>query len=473
MAAQSDVLAPAAPATVTASTVTGGAHVGGHRPATGGGPSLRTQAIRASAWTLVGYGATQVLRLGSNLVLTRLLVPEVFGLMGLVMVLIQGLQMFSDVGIGPAIVQSRRGEDPRFLNTAWTIQVMRGFALFLTACVLTWPAAAIYGRHELRWLIPAAAATAILQGFGSTALYTLSREMKLAAVTTQQFASQVVSTAVTVVWAAYSPTVWALVAGAWAGAMMKTALSHRLPGVRNWFKWDREAAESLFRFGRWIFLSTALTFLSSQLDRLLFGRMLGMETLGIYMVAFTLYSVPRDLLGRLGSTVIFPGIAKLQHLPRAELRLKLLKSRWPVLVGMAALNGVMIGAGDLVVRALYTGRYEQASWMLVVLSVGLWSRVLNQTLAPSLMSIGQVHYNPIGSVCKLALVAAGLPVAYAWYGLPGAIAVVAAGDIPNYVTDAVGLWRNRLSALRQDLCATLILLGVVGLILLVRWWAAV
>ena len=69
--------------------------------------------------------------LASNLILTRLLFPEAFGLMALGSVVLVGLQMFSDAGIGPSIAQSPRGDDPEFLDTAWTAQVLRGVILWL------------------------------------------------------------------------------------------------------------------------------------------------------------------------------------------------------------------------------------------------------------------------------------------------------------------------------------------------------
>jgi hypothetical protein len=85
------------------------------------GSSLKKKAIRGTAWTLFGYGGSQALRLVSNLILTRLLVPEVFGLMALVQTFQAGLTLFSDIGIAPSIIQNKRGEDPTFLNTAWDI----------------------------------------------------------------------------------------------------------------------------------------------------------------------------------------------------------------------------------------------------------------------------------------------------------------------------------------------------------------
>src|SRR5882757_2906675 len=84
-------------------------------------PSLKQRAIRGSMWTMVGYVGSQVLRFGSTLVLTRMLFPEIYGKMAIAGVFFQGLQMFSDVGIGPSIIQNERGEHPPFYNTAWTI----------------------------------------------------------------------------------------------------------------------------------------------------------------------------------------------------------------------------------------------------------------------------------------------------------------------------------------------------------------
>src|SRR6185437_887750 len=81
--------------------------------------SLRFRAIRAGIWTIGGYGANQVLRLGGNLLLTRLLFPEAFGLMALVTSVMVGLSMFLDVGVEASIIQNKRGHEESFVNAAW------------------------------------------------------------------------------------------------------------------------------------------------------------------------------------------------------------------------------------------------------------------------------------------------------------------------------------------------------------------
>ena len=124
--------------------------------------SLSARVLRSSALTMAGFGVSQGLRLVSNLVLTRLLFPEAFGLMALVMVFLMGLGQFSDVGVTPAILQSKRGDDRDFLNTAWTIQVIRGFGLWIVAVAAAWPMAALYGEPILTQLLPVAALTLLI-----------------------------------------------------------------------------------------------------------------------------------------------------------------------------------------------------------------------------------------------------------------------------------------------------------------------
>jgi O-antigen/teichoic acid export membrane protein len=110
---------------------------------------LRSRLLRGSAFEMIGYGLNQAVRLGSNLALSRLLFPEAFGVAALVNILNQGLVMLSDVGLPTVIVQSERGDDPRFLNTAFTWQAARALALWLIASACAIPMALLYHEPQL------------------------------------------------------------------------------------------------------------------------------------------------------------------------------------------------------------------------------------------------------------------------------------------------------------------------------------
>ena len=129
---------------------------------TPGSGGLMSRIMRSSAFTIMGFGAQQAIRFGSNLILARLLFPEAFGTMALVTVLLIGLTMLSDLGIQPAIQSSKRGDDPAFLNTAWTLNIVRAVVLFLAASALAWPMAWFYQEPILFQLIPVAATSILL-----------------------------------------------------------------------------------------------------------------------------------------------------------------------------------------------------------------------------------------------------------------------------------------------------------------------
>ena len=174
---------------------------------------LRSKVGRGSLWAVLGYGGGQILRLAGNLVLWRLLYAEAFGLMAIVNVFMLGLLMFSDVGIGPSIIQHEHGDDPKYLHTAWTIQVARGFALFAVAAAAAVPLAHFYQEPALARLIPVVAFSSILSGFNSTKLFTVTRRIALGRLTAIDIGSQAAGLAVMVVAALVTRSIWALVLG--------------------------------------------------------------------------------------------------------------------------------------------------------------------------------------------------------------------------------------------------------------------
>ncbi|MDJ0576740.1 MAG: oligosaccharide flippase family protein [Xenococcaceae cyanobacterium MO_234.B1] len=432
--------------------------------------SLKKLAIRGAAWTILGYGTSQILRLGSNLVLTRLLVPELFGLMALVNVFIIGLNLFSDIGIGPSIIQNKRGEDPDFLNTAWTIQVIRGFGLWLGCLVIASPVSQFYGEPRLLQLIPIVGLTTIIQGFNSTALFTLNRQMVFGKLTIFNLGSQIVSLTVMIVWAWLNQTVWALVGGMLVGSLLKMLWSHRLdPEKPNCFAWNREIVREITSFGRWIFISTAMTFLAGQADRFILGKLFSLEMLGVYTIAFTFADIPRKVIGRISSQVLFPIFSKQADLPRKSLRAKILQKRWLILITMAFLVAVLVGFGDLVIFAFYDQRYSQAAWMLPILALGLWPLLLSLSIQKVLLAIGKPLYTACGNFLKFIYMLIGLPLGFSLMGIPGAVIVVALNDLPVYGAVIYGLWQEKLSVFVQDIQATLLLVGLLTLVLTGRY----
>src|SRR5690242_3160796 len=147
--------------------------------------SLRQRVLRAGTWTLASHAFSLALRFGSNLLMTRLLVPDMFGVMAIATVIMVGLEMFSDLGLRPNIVQSRRGSDPAFLNTAWSVQIIRGLCLWAAALLIALlvvlakglgmtPEQSVYADPRLPHVMAILSFTAVIFGFGSTKVFEAS-----------------------------------------------------------------------------------------------------------------------------------------------------------------------------------------------------------------------------------------------------------------------------------------------------------
>jgi O-antigen/teichoic acid export membrane protein len=410
------------------------------------------------------YGAGQALRVVNSLLLTHLLVPSAFGQMTLVITLIVGITMLSDVGLVPSVIQSPRGDDPDFLNTAWTIQVLRSVVLWGAALLLCWPAAIHYHDSTLLIILPVLALSTLISGFNSTNLMTLSRHMGMKRLFIIDFSTQIVQLLVTVAFALYRPNVWALVIGNIAANVFKLVLSHIpsvTPGIRNSFRWEREAVQQIVHFGRWIMLGTAFFFFASQGDRLILGSRVSLTMLGIYGIAFSLSDIPRAIILALASKVGYPFIAKIIHLPKDEFRERFLGYRMLGLLAGAVLLSIMVNWGDLLMK-LYDHRYAEAAWMIPILALGLWHTLLYTTTSPVLFSLGKSKYSAVGNVVYCVSILVGIPLAFRYFGMAGAVWAVAGGDLPFYVVTQFGAVREGIGPMWQDFKMTCLFVALLA-----------
>ncbi|MDJ0615303.1 MAG: oligosaccharide flippase family protein [Calothrix sp. MO_192.B10] len=436
--------------------------------------TLKRQAISATIWSLIDAFGGYAIRFGSNLLLTRLLVPEYFGMMALIHPFISGLQMFSDIGIGPSIIQNKRGNDPDFLNTAWTIQVIRGLGLWLATLLIAWPIASFYQQPSFLWLVPIVGLNPLIASFNSTSISILRRDLEALKLTRYELLGYAYMNIITIFWACLNPTIWAIVGGSLVSKFINLIRSHRLiptisnHSISNHFAWDKNAAKEIFSFGRWIFISTMMTFLATQLDRLMLGKLFPLEILGVYAVAIALAEMPRQLIQNISGKVIFPIIAKFQDLPRKQLREKIIKKRWILLIGMAFVVSMVVCFGDLLILALYDNRYKDAAWMLPILSLGMWPALLVTTNTTALIAIGKPIYIAIGNFVKFIYMFIGIQLGFSLMGIVGVIIVIAFNDLPIYLVVNYGLWKEGLTGIWQDTMTTSFLLLLIFCIIVCR-----
>ena len=417
-------------------------------------PSLGDLAKRASMWSAFGFVSSQGIRLVANIILTRYVSPEVFGLMAMTQTFLMALEMFSDVGIGPNIVQNKHGDEPAFYNTAWSMAVIRGFVLFLLSCAGAYPVAMFFDQPVLIWVIPACGFSCVIAGFHSTSLAIMNRHLDMMPSTIVDIASQILTFSMTFLWAKQHPTVWAMVVGTTCGYLFRCVVSHViLPGHSNWFRWHRDHARSMIRFGKWVFLSTGLLFFVAQADKIMQGKFEDASRLGVYGIAVGFVGLAPTLIKRLSGVVLFPVLSTVvrerpEDLPRVFRKVRVVL----LAVAMGIILPLIIG-GRLLVEFIYPPQYWDAGWMLQYLSTGAMVTAVCCSIGPLFFALGHTYVNTVLMVTHLALlIAAGL-IGHAVGGEKGFVIGIASVELLNYPVYAWFLSQRKLWQPERDFAA--------------------
>ena len=424
------------------------------------GDSLKARSLRGSAWTMVGFGAASALRLLSNLVLTRLLVPEAFGLMALATVFLAGINLMSDLGTAKSVMRSARGEEPAFLGTAWTIQVFRGFGVGVVTGLLAWPAAQFYDAPELFWMLMVLALTPMMNGFTSISLERMRRNLDLRGVTIVDLLSQVASVTVMIATAWIWESVWALVAGALVGSVTRVLLTHvLLTPFRHRIGLEPEATREIIQYGRWILLATMFGFLGGRGITSVHGALVPLDILGILAISTLLATAFEDLAHRILASVGFPALAQVIRERPQDLRRALGKLRMRVLLpGVIVLIGLSLIAQPLI-DLLYDPRYTAAGAFLGLQALNAAIRMKAMPYQNTMLALGNSRTHSVVMFISASLGIALTVAGYHLYGPYGMVMGMGIAALSVFTISTYFAIREGYADLRFDLAMLGLLAG--------------
>lgn len=365
-----------------------------------------------------------MLRLVSNLVLTRLLVPEAFGLVAAVNILYFALVMFSDLGVWQSVVKRQQDIDVAFLGTAWSLQILRGVVLALIVLLIAlglWLASSqgvfvegtVYSDQRFPLMMAIFALCALIQGGESINLALAERQLHGRLLARLELTCQLVTMLLTVSLAWIFHSVWALLLGTVFGGALRTFLSHVwLPGTRVRPCWDRACAQEIFGFGKWIFVSSIIGFLAGHGEKLILAASLSAASFGIFSIASTLLSAVMGVYSTLNGRVIFPSLSEALRSTdkNAVIRVYARVQQMADLL-LGGLAGGLLMAGHWLVWLLYDARYQDAGWMLQYLGLGLLA-IRHQVVEQLMFAHSQPAWvsanNALRAVALIVLIPLGL-----------------------------------------------------------------
>ena len=363
------------------------------------GEGLRAKVLSGSFWSSSAFGIQKIIQFASNLILTRILAPEMFGIMVLVHVVIFAVEQFSDIGVHPAVVRSKRGNDPEFLATAWTVQVIRGVVLMVAACVIAWPYAVFYEQEILFLLICACSVSSVFRGSTSIHLVTFNRDLRLKRILVMDVVCHAIGATSTIVLALILESVWALAIGSTLGSAIRLIASYLMfpPGPHR-FRLERAALQELLSFGVWITLATLFTFMGNRGLSAVHGIYVDLEILGLISIGGTIAWVLGELVDKILTQVGYPALSRVARDEPDRMTEVVRRIRRPVLIVSIPSFVVLCLLGQPIIEFLYDPRYAQAGVFLSIAALNGAIRILPMFFQKAMLAEGNSrgHFHMMG-----------------------------------------------------------------------------
>lgn len=388
--------------------------------------SLTKRAITGGAWVGSMNVIGRVLQLATILVLARIVGPTAFGVFGVAMVAVHGFQRLTQMGIDAALVSNEADDVNPYLDTAWTLRLIRGVALALVAYALAPLIGDVFGMPRVVSAIRVLGLIPLLGGLQNPAVVYFSKEMAFHKQFVVQVGAQLTQSVVSLAVAFYEPTIWALVAGVVANKAGRTLISYGLHDYRPGLAFDRERAAEVLDYGRWIFVSAALSYLAGEGDDAFVGWFLGSTALGFYTLAYRLSNAPATEVTHTISRTVFPAYAKLQN------DVSSLRKGYFDTLQVTALISFPMAVGIAAVARPFVQVVLGPDWLPMVVPLQLLAvygllRSLRSTAIPLFRGAGKPVYETVTRSVQLGVMVLALYPASVAYELTGTILAVVLG----------------------------------------------
>lgn len=379
---------------------------------------IKRRTLRAGLWVGVSSVVLNVLSLARSVVLARLLSPEIFGLWAICMTFVRALTVFSETGFASALIQRQESAETA-RDTAFVLLIIRGVLLCLIALAVAPIFADFYNLPILQPLVSVLALAFLITGFHNINTVFHQKDLKFSRLVYMEQATGIASFIFVVIIAYFYRSPWALVATHLFTAAITVALSYLIIPAKPRFVFNKKIAAELFHYGKFLSGSAIVIFITVEIDNVIIGKIIGMEALGIYALAYMLANLPTTHVSKIISSIMLPAYSKLQsNLPA----LRAAYGRTLEFVGMLAIPAA-VGLGTLasqIIGVVYGDRWLAAADALRILAVFGCLRAIGAPSGYLYAAIGKPKISFYTNLAKLIVIAILIYPLTAAYGIVGA-----------------------------------------------------
>jgi lipopolysaccharide exporter len=285
--------------------------------------SLQDRIRQGGGVLTLGSFAENLLRFLRNMILARLLAPDAFGLMATIIATVAASEAFAEVGLTQSIIQNKKGADKEFLNVIWWFSAFRGIILYIIVFFAAPFIADFLNKPELTFILRIALIVIIFRGLISPKIYLLQKELKFTQWVLLTQSASILGIIIAIISAFFIRNFWALVLGFVAEAFLIFLFSYIFYPHIPKFQISTSHAKDIISFSRKIFGLPILMVLYVQVDNFVIGKVLSLNTLGLYYLAKSLADMSTTIFSKI-SVVFLPAFSLIQD-DKKKLKNSLLK----------------------------------------------------------------------------------------------------------------------------------------------------
>jgi O-antigen/teichoic acid export membrane protein len=365
------------------------------------------------------------------MVLTRLLRPYDFGIVGIITSVFYVVTMTTDLGFQAFLVRHERTDDRHFRDVVWTIHAKRGAALFVAVAVSSPIIAWVLGKPVVALPLAVASATFIINGVASLSLITALRRDKARELSLLDFGLQIFSTVANILLALWWRNAWAIIAVMLLQSLVRCLLSYILfQNSAQRPARDRTISREFFVFSRIILMSSALSLLIGQTDKLVLARLFTLDQFGLYAIAVTIASAPVAFAESYVLRVLFPIYSQTWRDGPSEIGSVYYRAKRRAAALYAFACGGLLGSASLIIALLYDPRYLSASIFLSLLLISSAIRMSTAAASDVLTAIGDMKRMLRMNVVRVLWLALTIPAGFILLGPLGIVASVGMIEVP-------------------------------------------
>ncbi len=421
--------------------------------------------------------ALTIIKLGSSLILTRILSPDAYGIITILMSIVFVVEMLADIGVTVFIVRDPNAEQPRYLNTAWTMRLSRAL-LNSTILLICAPliATSIYHAPSLSAPLRVFSLWFAISGFESMSYPIAIRRKQSRIIMYSELAATFLSTIFTVVYCYFTRNYWGMVFGPLFNRMLITTMSYfYYPELRPKFQFDLPAARDILGLTKFTMPSSLLTLALSQFDKIVFLRLFTLDLLGVYGLAGNIAGPIESLIGKISQMVLYPRCAHNFNANPNTFSLKYYTENTRLFVSILIMPAAVGGTAQLLIALLYDPRYAQAGAVLQAFMVRAALLSLASPAEDLLIAAGQPQVILIGNIFRAIWVFAGSLLGYYFFGFIGFAYGTALSGLPPLLYYWWLQRRKGFFMAKYEMFKIVFIIGVatctfVASNLLLTWW---